>query len=198
MAARRRAARRTSAVLGAVAAMTIATAACGEDPLTDKPAVGVGSHAELGAVELHNVYLAAPEGGRYELGQNTIGFLTITTTSERGDRLIGVTASAAEQVELRWDRDCDGTAEKVSSLPLAPEGGVPKAKGADRSGHGPYYLRFIGLTERLRAGTTTPLRFEFERAGAVTLQATVHGRHPSDARSEFACGIEPSAPAATN
>lgn len=174
-----------------LAATLAAVASCGEGPITDKPPHPVGSHSDKGPIKLRNVYLAQPAGGEYETGQNTLGFLTVTTTAERRDRLVSVSSPVAKRIELRWDRDCDGDPERVDALPLLPEGTVPEANRGGSTGHAPYFLHVVGLTESIPAGTTVPVSFEFARAGEVTMPVKVHGRHPSDVRSEFACGVEP-------
>ncbi|WP_051399937.1 copper chaperone PCu(A)C [Haloechinothrix halophila] len=186
-----RAPTRRALLAGALAALLATVAACGEDPITNEPPHPVGSHSDKGPIKLRNVYLAQPAGGRYEPGQDTVGFLTITTTAERRDRLVSVNSPVAKRIELRWDRDCDGDPQHVDALPLLPEGTVPEANRGGATGHAPYFLHVVGLTKSIPAGTTVPVSFEFARAGEVTMPVKVHGRHPSDVRSEFACGVDP-------
>lgn len=179
------------AALAAPLAALLTAVACGEDPITNEPPHPVGSHADEGPIELRNVYLAQPAGGEYETGQNTVGFFTVSTTAERRDRLVSVSSPRAETIELRWDRDCDGTPQRVDALPLLPEGTVPEANRGGATGHAPYFLHVMGVTTSVPAGTTVPVTFEFARAGEVTMPVKVHGRHPSDVRSEFACDVDP-------
>ncbi|GAA5103600.1 copper chaperone PCu(A)C [Haloechinothrix salitolerans] len=176
---------------GSLAALLTAVAACAEGPITGEQPQPVGSNTDKGPIQLRNVYLAQPSGGEYEPGQDTLGFLTVTTTAERRDRLVSVSSPSAERIELRWDRDCDGSPERVDALPLLPESTVPEAKRGGATGHAPYFLHVIGVTESVPAGTTVPVTFEFARAGEVTMPVKVHGRHPRDVRSEFACDVDP-------
>jgi hypothetical protein len=46
------------------------------------------------------------------------------------DTLTDVTSAWTRDVEIRWDRDCDGTAEPVDELPLAPNLGGPQTRRA--------------------------------------------------------------------
>jgi hypothetical protein len=60
-------------------------------------------------------------------------------------------------VQIRWDRDCDGTAEPVGKLPLAPNLGGPQdspGRGADETDS--YHLRLIDFTREVLTGTNVP------------------------------------------
>ncbi len=175
----------------AFAALLALLTGCGGDPIINEPIPAVGSYAKQGPIELHNVYLARPEGAEYEPGEDTIGFLTVTSNGEHRDRLVSVSSPVADQIQLRWDRDCDGTAQRVDALPLLAEGTVPEAKRGGAVGHAPYFLHVVGMTEELTAGTTVPVRFEFGRAGEITMPVMVHGGSPSEARRQYACNVAP-------
>ncbi|MGH3948910.1 MAG: copper chaperone PCu(A)C [Pseudonocardiaceae bacterium] len=163
----------------------------GKDWPANKNANALGSNADLGPIKLRNVYVARSADGSYQPGESTIAFMTLINDGAREDRLNDVTSKQARRVELRWDRACDGTAESVPDVPLLPNGTVPGPADKDVTGHLPYYLRITGFTERVRAGTTMPMTFHFERAGQITMSVKVQGRHRLDERGRYACGVLP-------
>lgn len=163
---------------------------------TNKNANSLGTHADLGPIKIRNVYVARPDDGSYHEGESSLVFLTLINSGGRTDRLTGVSSTHARRLEMRWDRACDGAAETVPDIPIRPKGPVPGPVEKDVTGHLPYYLRIIGFTELVRAGTTIPLTFHFERAGEITVRANVQGRHPRDERGKYACEILPDQTAA--
>jgi hypothetical protein len=132
----------------------------------------------MGDVLLRNVYLEAPDGGSYIPGDDATLRLRIINKSTRDDQLRAVRA-AAEQVRIRWDRDCDGRFEAVDRLPLRPEGPVPYSDA--------YFVEFVGIDRVVRAGTTLPVTFEFQHAGVGTVDAMVEGRRDGSRGSRWSC-----------
>jgi copper(I)-binding protein len=138
----------------------------------------MGVDADVGPVLLRAVHVEPPVSYRYPAGADAIVRLTLFDLGDRHDALIAVSTPSARRVDIHWDRDCDGDAERVRRLPLRPTNAgqltpVPAAGPFDR-----YHLRVVELRQPVLAGTTVPLTFTFERAGRLDTAALVL---PSDA-----------------
>lgn len=129
----------------------------------------IGANAEVGAVKLRNVLVEPPPDGDYLAGDDAIVRLAVFNDAPRPDALVDVRSGAADRVTILWDRDCDGEGEPVTRIPLLAEGTAPGA-GDDPS---PFYLQVHDLAQRVWEGTTVPIRFTFEQAGAITVDAMV-------------------------
>ncbi|KOX19697.1 hypothetical protein ADK67_32650 [Saccharothrix sp. NRRL B-16348] len=90
--------------------------------------------------------------------------------AERGlsDELVAVYSDEVRRVELRWDRDCDGVAEPVATLPLE-HGVVPSGRGVGAD----YRLVLVGLREEHTVGSTVVVKFDFALAGELTVAVPV-------------------------
>lgn len=165
-----------AAVLTPVA---LVLAACGSPP--DPVAIDtMGTNGRVGGVLLRNVYLEAPEGGSYRPGENATLRLRIIGDAARGDRLVAV-RSAAREARIRWDRDCDGTFEAVDGLPVRDADAAPVSTA--------YYVELVGLENRVRAGTTVPVHFEFRHAGEGRVDAMVEARRDGSRPTELSCPL---------
>lgn len=138
----------------------------------------MGTNAQVGDVLLRSVHVEAPPEGVYQPGGEARVWVTLLNQGVAPDSLTQITSPVAEEVEIRWDRDCDGTFDTVPELPLRPT--EPAATGLPTTetptGVVPfdaYHLRLVELTSPVLAGTTVELTFQFERAGQITLQAFV-------------------------
>jgi copper(I)-binding protein len=131
----------------------------------------MGSNGDAYPVELRNVLVRPPESGLYQVGENAIVQFTMVNEAEVPDALVGVGSGWAADVELFWDRRCDGAAESVSSIPL-PATGPVVAQDALHPGAA-YYLVLVDLTETVQQGTSVPITFTFDRAGSETMEAIV-------------------------
>jgi copper(I)-binding protein len=134
----------------------------------------MGTNAQVGPIRLLSVHIEAPAQYRYPTGADATVWLTVLNEGAAPDALVFTTSPYAAAAELRWDRQCDGVAEPVERLPVQPAGtdvGGPADHGAgpfDR-----YHVRLVDLNREVLAGTTIPVRFVFEHAGAVTVHAYV-------------------------
>ncbi|SFO99450.1 Copper(I)-binding protein [Amycolatopsis arida] len=155
-------------------------------PLEEQQLTTLGTNAELGPITLRNVYVQRPPDGEFQPGQSARLLLTLANESPEQDSLIRVTSSHAK-VKLRWDRDCDGTAEPVDGLPITANGTVPGPPGRDVTGHLPYFVEVVEFTQPVLAGTSMPVTFTFERAGDITVPAKVQPREPIDEPARYAC-----------
>ncbi|WP_216209624.1 copper chaperone PCu(A)C [Amycolatopsis aidingensis] len=172
----------------ACAAMALAVTACGNPaPLEDEQLATVGTNGSVGQVELRNVYVQRPLDGAYQTGEDARVLLTMVNSAERPDRLAEVTSGYAEKAMMRWDRNCDGTAEQVEAIPLTAGGTVPAPDGKAVTGHLPYHVELVSFDRKVRAGTTVPVTFAFERAGQTTLDVKVQPVHPADQQPRRAC-----------
>jgi hypothetical protein len=133
----------------------------------------IGANAEIGQVKLRNVLVEPPVDGDFRPGDDAVVRLAMVNDAPRPDALVRVETEAAREVTMRWDRDCDGNVETVSRIPLLAEGTVPGAQPDQAGLASPFYLQVAGLTRRVWEGTTLPVRFTFEHAGSITVDAMV-------------------------
>jgi periplasmic copper chaperone A len=163
----------TTAALLAAACAACAACAAARAPAHDGGTIGVDS--EIGPILLRAVHAPAPGGGRYPAGSDATVMLTLVNESDTTDALVFVETPDAERVEIRWDRRCDGTAEVVPLLPLAPAE-IPLSATAEAAGaqpFDPYSLWLVNLHRTVLAGTEVPLVFTFQRAGRLATAAYV-------------------------
>ncbi|QUH04067.1 copper chaperone PCu(A)C [Saccharopolyspora erythraea] len=149
----------------------------------------VGSNARVGDVLLRNVHLVATEDP-YQRGETATAKLMLFNEAQASDALVGVESPHARQVQMHWDRQCDGVHERVERIPLLPEGSVPNAPG-QRIGGAPYHLEISDLSTLVRPGTTFPLTLTFERAGTTTIEAKVQATRDGDAPPVPPCRTAP-------
>ena len=162
--------------MGVVAfAAVVVSTSCGE-PQEVHGSGTRGTNAEVGDVALRNVFVRAPGDGTYQRGEDAVVRLAMFSRSERPDALLGVRTRSADQVELRSDTDCDGTAETVPRVAVPAGGAVDEPGSVDPA----YYLRVVDFSEEVLAGTTVPLTFIFEDAGEVTVDALVEAEDDGD------------------
>ena len=171
----------------------------------------LGSTTRIGEISLHNVYVTGARDGRYAKGEKARIRLTLINRGKQRDALLKVTSKRAGSASMHWDRGCDGTAEKVEKIVVAPDTGLvpqdptsasatPPTSEPTRTGsdHQPYFITLTAGTE-IRNGTSVPITFTFRDAGTVTLETIVQSRHPEDQQTELACltGAAPSPANAT-
>ncbi len=96
-------------------------------------------------------------------------FATIANIGTVDDRLMSVTTTAAERVELH------AVITEGSKKRMVPvDGGISvTAKGTTMLKPGSYHIMLFGLKQPLVAGQTIDLTLTFEHAGALALTATI-------------------------
>lgn len=102
------------------------------------------------------------------------GYVTITNTGTRPDRLLSATSTAAERVEVHEMKLADGLMRMrpvPGGLALAPGQSVALAPGG-------YHLMLIGPKKPSVAGGQVPVTLRFERAGAVRVSFDVRMTPP--------------------
>ena len=91
------------------------------------------------------------------------GFLTITNSADRPDRLVSATSPAAATVQLH-SMSMDGGIMRMRELPQ----GIPvPAKGVVELKPGGLHIMFIGLKGPFKPGQTVMLTLHFEKAGTL-------------------------------
>ena len=160
----------------------IALAGCGaRSHPGDRHAGVMGTNARVGAIQLLRVHVDAPPGAAYSTGADALVWLTLRNGAHQADTLTSVSSPVAEKTEIRWDNDCDGRYTTVDRLILRPA--VPTGKPGPSAVpvFDAYRLRLVDLQREVMAGTTVPITFRFDHAGAVTVDVPVQ---PSVPRAE--------------
>jgi periplasmic copper chaperone A len=120
-------------------------------------------------IEVSNPTIVLPGGDAMgmDMGQDLSGYMKIKNTSGSNDRLIGVTCDFASAMlhETTINGDVASMAE-LSSIDI-PAGGIVEFK------HGGLHIMFMNPAKDLKVGDQVDLTLEFEKAGKVTVAATV-------------------------
>jgi copper(I)-binding protein len=143
---------------------------------------GAAAHEfKAGAVTVAHPWARASVAG------STTGavFLEIKAAPGRGDRLLGGKTDAAEKLEIHNHVMERGAAKMrpVSGV------GIPAGKSVVFSPHG-YHLMLMGLKSPLKEGDVLPVTLRFERAGEMTIEASVE---PADAKGPHGFDHQPGA-----
>lgn len=125
-------------------------------------------------LHIHDIY-ARSNGG---VGGSGAVFFMIHNNTETDDRLIGASTEVAEKAELHTHvESADGVMQmqKIEGGIALPAGEMHElARGGD-------HVMLMGLTRALKDGDTFPLILTFEKAGDVTIEATVdNARKPGE------------------
>ena len=97
------------------------------------------------------------------------GFLTITNSGAREDRLISGTTPVAAEVQLHT-MTMDGGIMRMRQV---TDGIAVPAKGSVELKPGGYHIMFMGLKRQLRQGERFPVTLRFQRARSVVVQFAV-------------------------
>lgn len=120
---------------------------------------------KVGQIEVDDLWVRASAPGQ----QNGAGYLDIENDAKTPDRLISVTSTAAERVELHTVQTENGTARmrEVDGGIVVPADGKVDLKP------GGYHLMFIKLKAPFAEGGTVPAILKFETAGEVAVNFKV-------------------------
>jgi len=104
---------------------------------------------------------------------NTGAYMTIENSADVPDRLVAVKTTAAAAAELHTASMVNGVMEMrpVAAIDVPAKGSVALKPGG-------FHVMLIGLTGDLAAGSMVKLTLTFEKAGAVTVEATVRTEAP--------------------
>lgn len=151
---------RSTAILAA--AVCAALSACGPQEQVVRPQ-HENAAAPAAGVSISNVVVRPGAAGGI-----TAAYLTIHAGGE--DRLLSVTSTEAERVELHETRtQPDG----LTSMQPLPEGAPVGAAAPLVLQPGGAHLMVFNLTRDLPEGSTLPLQLRFEKAGVVAVTAAV-------------------------
>ena len=103
--------------------------------------------------------------------RQTSGYLTIRNSGAAPDQLYYVASECADRIELHTHQMAGGVGSRVR----LPSITVP-ARGQVRLAPGGPHLRFVGLKQRLVAGTEQTLLLTFARAGRIDASFAVQNR----------------------
>ncbi|MEX0957087.1 MAG: copper chaperone PCu(A)C [Rhizobiaceae bacterium] len=143
-------------------------AACGLTIAYMTPATAHDDMAIAGNLEITHAWARAmlpnqPAGG---------GYLYISNTGSKPDRLVGVRSPVAGKVEIH-------TMEMVNDvMTMRPvEGGLEIPPDATvKLEPGGFHLMFMAVSDSFDEGETVPVTLEFERAGPVEIELPVGSR----------------------
>lgn len=141
----------------------------------------MGANRQLGPILLRSVHIEAPSGYAYRAGDEARLWLTLFNEGREPDALTGVHSPAARAAQIRWDADCDGTAQVVPSLPLRQEFPGVSESPAGAPAIDAYHV-LLTLDREVLAGSSVPVTFTFERAGSITIGTIV--QPPASVRAQ--------------
>lgn len=182
--------RRRVGPLALLAVAAGAMAGCGEAASSDESEFlhGAGGvHARVGQVLLRDVSLDEPADGTYEPGDVARLRLVLFNEAPEPDALTAVSTPAAAATRLLVDRDCDGTAERVGTIPLPPQPPVARPAPTPPDGPEPFYRVDLALDEELRSGEFIPVTITFAQAGSTTVQVPVELAVEADRDDDAEC-----------
>jgi hypothetical protein len=152
----------------------------------------MGVNARIGDILLRSVHIDAPaDGSRYRPGDDARLWFTAINEDPTPDVLRSVTSTAADDAQIRWDADCDGRAQQVPALTLQPVPPGPAASSAGAPAFDRYFARLIDFRNPIPSGTTIPVTFSFDRAGAITLEVPVQPGNAVRPEPSNRCAEEP-------
>lgn len=160
----------------------LAGCAAGRDAQTiNTDTISDAAGADVGALQVRNVYLAAPETALHGKGGDAPLYLTVASRSDLPDLLTSVTSDDATSVTVRQPDLGGGEASPAASpsagsptlaggasLPLAVPAGSALQLGPDST-----HLVLQGLKRQLRPGQSVRVTFSFAEAGSTTLVVPV-------------------------
>jgi len=176
--------RRRRAALALLVAPLLAACAAGRDAQTiNTDTVNDAAGGDVGALQVRNVYLAAPETSLYGKGSDAPMYLTVANSSGAADTLTAVSSDAAASVNVLAGGTTSGggassagpsgngsgpTVSGGSAFPLAVPSGSALALRPEST-----HLVLQGLNRQLMPGQSVRVTFTFAGAGSTTLTVPV-------------------------
>lgn len=165
--------RRSAAGVVLLAALALLVVACGrgDDGATATPEGGRGAAvAETASLSIHDPFIPAPPTDLAAL------YFDMVDLDGEGDRLLGVTTSAAAMTMLHFSTT-DGDLSRM--LPV--EGGIVlPPSGATALEPGGLHVMLMALEAPLAEGDTVEVTLHFERSESVTFEAPVRALVETD------------------
>lgn len=161
-----------------LAGVALLTAACGDDDgdeEADAADDGLGAAvAETSNLSIHAPFVPVPPADIAAL------YFTMVDRDGEGDRLMGVTTSAAAMSHLHasvTDGDTSRMLPVEGGIVLPPQGMTELAPGG-------LHVMLMALQEPLAEGDTIEVTLQFERAGAVTIEVPVRAYADAEAADD--------------
>lgn len=127
-------------------------------------AVVLAHEYKAGGIEVAHPWARATPGGA------SVGaaYLEIKSTDANGDKLVSASSPAAGRVELHTHEHADGVMRmrRLESVEVPPQSTVLFAPSG-------YHVMLLDLKKPLVEGDLLPLTFVFEKAGPITVDATI-------------------------
>ncbi len=139
--------------------------------------VALAHDYQVGAIRIDHPWARPTVAGQMTGG----GYLQLENRGKTADRLVSVSSTAAERVELHTMK-LDGDVmrmRQLDAIELPPGGSVELRPGGD-------HLMLVGLTAPLELGKSIPLKLTFERAGDVMVEVKVEKAPASTAAAPAA------------
>ena len=124
------------------------------------------AHYMAGAMMVEEPWTrATPKGA-----DTAVGYLTLTNTGEKADRLMGGSSAAARKLELHEMSTADGvmTMRSLESLAINPGQSLTFKPGG-------LHIMLTGLAAPVKEGDKIKATLMFETAGAVDIEFTAAG-----------------------
>ncbi|WP_019855803.1 copper chaperone PCu(A)C [Actinopolyspora mortivallis] len=185
------------AALGLGTVVALSGCATGQQAETSEQVAAIyGANGNATSMAIRNATLGFPDGqdAVYEEGSTAPVDAVLVNESARSDRLVRVSSSYADSVEITGTRTIPGQRRLYAVEPSENSNAV-RASDDDRER---VRITLTGLTQDIYPGVTVPVRFTFENAGSTTLQVPIgrspeqrpeHGS-PHDANAEHGSGSD--------
>ena len=107
-------------------------------------------------------------GSEHMGGGVSAAYMTLHNLAGETDRLVSVASDAAESAEMHMTQveNDVATMRQVNSIEVPPQGDTELKPGG-------LHIMLIGLKHELKAGDKVRLTLQFEKAGAVSVEAEV-------------------------
>ena len=131
-------------------------------------ACSVSTSVSQGGMEISDVHVVVP-AAMAGMDMNTDPFVTLQIKNGSGadDRLIGVTTDFADAMLHETIMNGDVATMKTLKSIDVPAGTTSEFK------HGGFHIMFMNMNKNLKAGNSISMTLEFEKAGKITVSATV-------------------------
>lgn len=147
---------------GIAAGAVVFTAGCASGQIAqtaeEVPAVP-GAEATVGPIQLHNITVAYPKGGVYDVGSTARLNFVIANTGSSADHLVSVSAGSAKTVRII-------PKPGKASLQIGPQANL------NVYGSGPKVL-LTDIVNQLRSSQQTTVTFRFAKAGQIAVKVPV-------------------------
>jgi len=126
------------------------------------------SISHQGGIEISNVNVVLPAAmAGMDMGSDPFVSMRIKNASGVDDRLVGVTSDFAEAMLNETVMNGDVATMKDLTSVDVPAGTTLEFK------HGGFHIMFVNPSKELKAGDSIKLTLEFEKAGKITVSASV-------------------------